>query len=73
MRFAHSQEGNLIFGVKNTGSLNKDNTDTGKRLGIGLENLRRRLALNYGIFNGFKISELNKVVTSEVCIPMRMK
>lgn len=71
--FAHSEEGNLIFGVKNTGSLNKDNADTGKRQGIGLENLKRRLALNYGILNGFKISELNKVVTSEVCIPMKVR
>jgi LytS/YehU family sensor histidine kinase len=71
--FAHSQEGNLIFGVKNTGSLIKDNGDTGKRQGIGLENLKRRLALNYGVLDGFKISEVNKVVTPEVCIPMSVK
>lgn len=71
--FAHKQEGNLIFGVKNTGSLIKPNTDNDKRRGIGLANLKRRLELNYGVADGFKISELNKVVTSEVCIPMKVR
>jgi two-component system LytT family sensor kinase len=71
--FAHSEEGNLIFGVKNTGNLIKANADNSKRLGIGLANLKRRLELNYGVMDGFKISELNKVVTSEVCIPMKVK
>lgn len=71
--FAYKNEGNLVFGVRNTGSLTKHNSDKNKRQGIGLENLRRRLELNYGIKDGFQISELDKVVTSKVCIPMKIK
>jgi sensor histidine kinase YesM len=71
--YAHKLEGNFVFGIKNTGSLIKHNSDKNKRQGVGLENLTRRLELNYGIKDTFKISELNKIVTSEVSIPMRMQ
>ncbi len=71
--FAYKYEGNLVFGVKNTGSLIKNNSDKNKRPGIGLENLKRRLELNYGIKDGFKISELDRFVTSQVSIPIRVK
>jgi Histidine kinase len=71
--FAHKHEGNLVFGVKNTGTLVKNNSDKNKRQGIGLENLKRRLELNYGIKDGFKISEFDKFVTSQVSIPIRIK
>ena len=71
--YAYKQEGNLVFGIKNTGSLIKLISDKNKRQGIGLENLKRRLELNYGIKDGFQISEINKVVTSQVSIPMRVK
>jgi LytS/YehU family sensor histidine kinase len=71
--YAHKQEGNLVFGIKNTGSLIKPISDKNKRQGIGLENLKRRLEINYGIKDGFKISELDKVVTSQVSIPLRIK
>ena len=71
--FAYKSEGSLVFGVKNTGSLTKHNSDKNKRQGIGLENLIRRLELNYGVKDGFQISELDKVVISKVCIPMKIK
>ena len=71
--FAHKCERNLVFGIKNTGSLIKSNPDKNKRQGIGLENLKKRLELNYGIRDGFGISEHNKVVTSQVNIPFRIK
>ena len=71
--FAHKLNGCLIFGVKNTGSLQTDIIDKNKRKGIGLENLQRRLELNYGIKEGFKIFEKENIVTSEVCIPLRTK
>ena len=69
--FAHKIEGNLIFGVKNTGSLIINSADKNKRKGIGLENLKKRLELNYGVKGCFKIFENNKMVTSEVCIPIK--
>ena len=71
--YAYKKEGNLVFGIRNTGSLVKLISDKNKRQGIGLENLKRRLELNYGINDGFQISELNKVVTSQVNIPIRVK
>lgn len=71
--YAHKLEGNFVFGIKNTGSLIKHNSDKNKRQGVGLENLTRRLELNYGIKDTFKISELNNVVTSQVSIPMRIQ
>lgn len=71
--FAYKSEGNVIFGVRNSGNLELGHTDKSKRKGIGLDNLRRRLELNYGIKDGFKISEFEKTVTSQVCIPIRVK
>jgi LytS/YehU family sensor histidine kinase len=71
--YAYKKEGNLVFGIRNTGSLVKLISDKNKRQGIGLENLRRRLELNYGINDGFQISESNRVVTSQVNIPMKVK
>ena len=71
--FAYKVEEHLIFGVRNTGNLQNNKADKSKRKGIGLENLKRRLELNYGIKDGFKIFEKDKMVTSEVCIPFRTK
>ena len=71
--FAYKLKGNLVFGVKNTGNLAKHNQDKNKRQGIGLENLKRRLELNYDIKDGFQISELDRFVTSQVSIPLRLK
>jgi two-component system, LytTR family, sensor kinase len=67
--FAKKKANYLIFGVKNTGTLN--DSIGGKRKGIGLENLRKRLALNYGLDNGFQIFEEQGTVTSEICIPLK--
>jgi two-component system, LytTR family, sensor kinase len=71
--YAHKLEGNFVFGIKHTGTLNKLNFNNNKRQGIALENLTRRLELNYGIKNSFKISELNNIVTSRISIPIIMK
>ncbi len=71
--FARKVEENLVFGVSNTGNLQDDEADKNKRKGIGLENLKRRLKLNYGIEDGVKIFEKDKMVTSEVYIPLRTK
>jgi two-component system, LytTR family, sensor kinase len=70
--YAHRQEGQLVFGVKNSGKLGGVNPDKNQRKGLGLENLRKRLLLNYGIENGLKISSENNTVTAEVCIPLKV-
>jgi Histidine kinase len=67
--FAQKRENNLIFGVKNSGTLS--DSEVGKRKGIGLENLRKRLALNYGVENGFQIFAEQDRVISEICIPLK--
>lgn len=69
--FARKSEGNVVFGVRNSGSL--EDSDNFKRKCIGLENLKRRLELNYGIRDGFKISEFEKIVILQVCILVRVK
>lgn len=71
--FAHIHENNLVFGVKNTGCLGKINTDKNQRKPIGLENLKKRLELSYGVKDGLIISELDKMVTSQVSIPVKIK
>ena len=71
--FAHKSGENVIFGVRNSGNLEYNTDDKSNRTGIGLDNLKRRLELNYGIKNSFKIFEDEKTVISEVCIPLRIK
>jgi sensor histidine kinase YesM len=68
--FAKKRGNNLIFGIKNTGTLS--DSKEGKRKGIGLENLRKRLSLNYGLDNGFQIFVEQDTVISEICIPFRI-
>jgi two-component system, LytTR family, sensor kinase len=67
--FAQKRESNLIFGVKNTGILS--DSEEWKRKGIGLENLRKRLSLNYGVENGFHIFAEQDTVIAEICIPLK--
>jgi hypothetical protein len=70
--FAQKKGEYIIFGVKNTGTLSLTNGKNHHRRGIGLDNLRKRLELNYGEENGFKIFTENNLVISEICIPLRM-
>jgi sensor histidine kinase YesM len=70
--YAHKEEGKLIFGVKNSGKLGGANADKNHRKGLGLENLRKRLLINYGIENGLQISSENNTVTAEVCVPLKL-
>jgi len=61
----------LIFDVRNTSSLVTNNADKDRRKGIGSENLKKRLELNYGLKECFKIFEIDKMVSSEVCFPIK--
>ena len=70
--FAYKVEENLIFGIRNTGSLVTNNADKNRRKGIGLENIKKRLELNYGLKECFKIFEIDKMVSSEVCFPIKI-
>jgi two-component system, LytTR family, sensor kinase len=68
--FAKKCGNNLKFGVRNTGTLSDSEGE--KRKGIGLENLRKRLSLNYGLECKFQIFEEQGTVISEICIPLKI-
>jgi hypothetical protein len=70
--FAHKKGESFVFGIRNTGNLVASESRINHRKGIGLENLKKRLWLNYGVENSFQISVENNVVTTEICIPLRM-
>ncbi len=55
--------------VKNTGSLNSK-TSLGERLGVGLENIKRRLDLIYNGHANFHMSEAQNLVIASIKIPI---
>ena len=70
--YAKKRENNLVLGVKNSGSLIIDNPVKNSRKGLGLANLRKRIAINYGITYGLKITTNNEFVIAEFCIPLKI-
>lgn len=63
--------GNGFFNinVKNTGNL-KMSSKLGDKLGVGLENIRKRLELIYNGNANLKMSEVNEFVLASIKIPM---
>lgn len=61
--------GFLNINVKNTGSLNIS-SKLGDKLGVGLENIRKRLDLIYNGNANLKMSEINEFVLASIKIPM---
>jgi sensor histidine kinase YesM len=61
--------GFLNINVKNTGSL-KMSSKLGDKLGVGLENIRKRLDLIYNGNANLKMSEVNEFVLASIKIPM---
>ncbi|MFK8006820.1 MAG: sensor histidine kinase [Saprospiraceae bacterium] len=61
--------GFLNINVKNTGNL-KMSSKLGDKLGVGLENIRKRLDLIYNGKANLKISEVNEFVLASIKIPM---
>lgn len=70
--FASKKGGILTFGIKNTGVLAPNHEEKKSRKGIGLENLNKRLLINYGITNGLSISAQDNIVTAQVSIPLKL-
>ncbi len=69
-----SKKGNVLtFGIKNTGTLTSNPAEPKTRKGIGIENLNKRLLINYGITNGFSITSEDNIVTAQVTIPFKIQ
>ena len=58
----------LIVTVANPGSLAPAQA-AGREPGVGLENIRRRLALLYGPDSGLKLTDGDGVVTATLVLP----
>jgi LytS/YehU family sensor histidine kinase len=71
--FASKKGSILTFGIKNTGVLASNHVGKISRKGIGLENLNKRLVINYGITNGLSISAQDNIVTAQVSIPLKLQ
>lgn len=63
------RNGFLNIEVRNTGSL-KISSKLGDKLGVGLENIRKRLELIYNGAADLKISEVNNFVLASIKIPI---
>ena len=63
------REGVLNIKVRNTGNLNTSSS-LGDQLGVGLENIRKRLELIYGAKATMKMSEIENDVVASIKIPM---
>lgn len=70
--FAQKKNNTLVFGIQNTGSIAPENSEKKTRKGIGLENLNRRLLINYGIKDAIVIFEENNTVIAQVTIPLKV-
>jgi len=62
-------QGFLSLNVKNTGSLKKS-ANLGDKLGVGLENIRKRLDLIYNGKANLKMQEINDLVIASIKIPV---
>jgi two-component system, LytTR family, sensor kinase len=61
---------NLMLKVMNIGSLNQEPDFLDESTGIGLENLAKRLKINFGEKATFNISEKDKWITAMVVLPL---
>lgn len=67
---AEKNNTDLILKVMNIGSLNQEPDFLAEGAGIGLENLAKRLKINFGEKASFKIFEIDKWVTAMVVLPL---
>ncbi len=70
--FAHKKNNLLVFGIQNTGTILAENSEKKTRKGIGLENLKRRLLINYGLKDAIVIYGEDNMVTAQVSIPLKV-
>jgi hypothetical protein len=69
---AEKGDKNLILKVSNTGNLKPSLDVSNENTGIGLENLRKRLKINFGEKATFEIQELNNLVTAIILLPLEI-
>jgi len=65
----HKKEDFLLLNVRNTGKLN-NTVKLGEKLGVGLENIKKRLDLIYTGKAKFDLTEKNNFVTASIKIPL---
>ena len=70
--YAKKKGNDLVLGVRNSGSLTVNNNAKNSRKGLGLVNLRKRIAINYGLVDSLKITTDDDFVTAEFCIPLKL-
>ncbi|MBB6002027.1 sensor histidine kinase [Arcicella rosea] len=70
--FAHKKNNTLVFGIQNTGTILEEKSEKKTRKGIGLENLNKRLLINYGLKDAILIYAEDNMVTAQVSIPIKM-
>ena len=67
------REGNvLMLKVFNTGNLNNGSQNSNENTSIGLENLQRRLKINFGEKARFEIEEQNGFVIATIILPLEV-
>jgi two-component sensor histidine kinase len=70
--YAKKRDNDLVLGVKNSGNLTSENHTKNSRKGLGLENLRKRISINYGIRDSLKIINQDNFVIAEFYIPFKI-
>ncbi len=65
-------DNNLSLKVINTGSLTKNSNNSNENTSIGLENLRRRLKINFGENAEFNIEEQKGFVIATILLPLEV-
>ncbi len=69
---AEKEGNNLSLKVINTGSLNYSSDFSYNNTSIGLENLKRRLKINFGERANFNIEETNGFVIATIILPLEL-
>lgn len=69
---AEKEGGNLNLKVINTGTLNNSSESSNDNTSIGLENLKRRLKINFGERAEFDIEAENGFVTATILLPLEV-
>jgi two-component system, LytTR family, sensor kinase len=69
---AEKNQGNLILKVINSGKLESNSQNSQESTNIGLDNLRRRLNINFGEKSSFNIEGKNNLVTATIVLTLEM-
>ena len=67
---AEKNTNHLILKITNTGGIEKEPEKFEESTGVGLENLKERLKINFGKMASFEITENDNWVTAKVALPL---